>query len=374
MTSETLSKIHAAYVSAVQKANINVAEITKHFLADLNNMSVTDEDTIQFSNFLNGVERCYQERLNTFQMTNLCEEILFCSMHILGWLNTQGYDMDTIYSARRKGLESHYTKILDKATNNKVTNIYDLFGIRGILLNEENGIELVYKINDATIGILCNLNRKDRANFVNWVDENTNIDDFSKKRIHNILSIPFQLQEAERKQGTDGFNPKDFPDIEVPEKSLTLYTCGVKDYIATPKGNGYQSLHFILRISATSTRLPGAAVEVQFRTDKMNKHATVLDDDTVSALKALKEFEKNSESDLKDPAKKQDTEKIVKKSAAHQIYKDQIFELRKIFCLSKEEVKQCHLRGFYKYGPETDLDGVGRAKELYNRRMNSISF
>ena len=120
MTPATLESIHTAYVSAVQQARINVAEITKHFLDNLNQLSVADEDTIQFSNFTNGVYRCYHERLKTFQMTNLCEEILFCSMHILGWLNTQGYNLDTIYSARRKGLESHFTKILHKATKNKV--------------------------------------------------------------------------------------------------------------------------------------------------------------------------------------------------------------------------------------------------------------
>lgn len=374
MTPATLESIHTAYVSAVQQARINVAEITKHFLDNLNQLSVADEDTIQFSNFTNGVYRCYHERLKTFQMTNLCEEILFCSMHILGWLNTQGYNLDTIYSARRKGLESHFTKILHKATKNKVTNVYDLFGIRGILLNEENSIELIYKLNDTTIGILCNLNRKDRTNFVNWIEQNSNIDDFSKKRIQYILSIPFELQEAERKQGTGNFNSEDFPEIERPEKSLTLYPNGVKDYIFTPKDNGYQSLHFVLRISATSRVLPGAVVEMQFRTDKMNKHATVLDDDTVSALKALAELEEDSKKASENALEKEDIEKLLKKSAAHLIYKDEIFELRKNFCLTKEEVKACNLRGFYEYGPETDLDGVGRAKELYNRRMNAISF
>lgn len=375
MTPATLESIHTAYVSAVQKARINVAEITKHFLDNLNQISVADEDTIQFSNFTNGVYRCYHERLKTFQMTNLCEEILFCSMHILGWLNTQGYNLDTIYSARRKGLESHFTKILHKATKNKVTNVYDLFGIRGILLNEENSIELIYKLNDTTIGILCNLNMKDQRNFVSWVEQNPNIDDFSKKRIRYILSIPFELQEAERKQGTDKFDPEDFPELERPEKSLTLYPNGVKDYIFTPKDNGYQSLHFVLRISATSSVLPGAVVEMQFRTDKMNKHATVLDDDTASALKALSEIEENPDGDsTEDNPEKADIEKRIKKSAAHFLYKDEIFELRKNFCLTKEEVKACNLRGFYEYGPETDLDGVGRAKELYNRRMNAISF
>lgn len=362
MTPATLELIHAAYVSAAQKSQINVAEITKNFLDGLYQISVSDEDIIQFSSFINGVERCYNERLNTFNMTTLCEEILFCSMHILGWLNTKGYDLDTIYSARRKGLESHFTKILDKATQNKVTNIYDLFGIRGILLNEENSIERIYKLNDSTIGILCNLNRKDRADFVNWVENNQNIDVFSKKRIKNILNIPFELQEAERKQGTKGFCIDDFPEIEVPKKSLTLYPNGVKDYIFTPKENGYQSLHFVLRVSATSHLLPGAAIEMQFRTDKMHKHASVLDDDTLTALKNLEDISQEQSTEK---------EKLLKKSAAHFLYKNKILELRKIFCLSNSEVENMHLRAFYKYGPETDLDGVGRAKELYNRRMNS---
>ena len=58
--------------------------------------------------------------------------------------------------------------------------------------------------------------------------------------------------------------------IYIPEESgiLPEYLFAVKDYILTPKENGYQSLHLIFRNAS------GIAFEVQIRTEEMDKNAT----------------------------------------------------------------------------------------------------
>lgn len=59
--------------------------------------------------------------------------------------------------------------------------------------------------------------------------------------------------------------------IYIPRSSgiLPEYVFAVKDYIITPKENGYQSLHLIFR-----NLLNGITFEVQIRTYQMNKNAT----------------------------------------------------------------------------------------------------
>lgn len=103
----------------------------------------------------------------------------------------------------------------------------------------------------------------------------------SKEEIENLykameLAIRFfmgqgmTLCNSETKKDIDGFNAQNYPDIFVPDKSLLSekYRYGVKDYVVTPKKNGYQGLQAIFQTKA-NTRF-----EVQFKTLPMHIRAT----------------------------------------------------------------------------------------------------
>lgn len=66
-----------------------------------------------------------------------------------------------------------------------------------------------------------------------------------------------------------GFNIEEHSDIIVPPKSLIMesFISNVKDYICTPKGNGYQGLHVIVK------KPNGLVFEIQVRTMAMDIRA-----------------------------------------------------------------------------------------------------
>ena len=47
----------------------------------------------------------------------------------------------------------------------------------------------------------------------------------------------------------------------------------IKDYIHHPKENGYKALQFTLSITAYSTNIPGAQIEIQLKSQKMEEEA-----------------------------------------------------------------------------------------------------
>ena len=79
----------------------------------------------------------------------------------------------------------------------------------------------------------------------------------------------FTLCEADIPNNTMDLN-EDHPGITIPKKSKInpRYSYGVKDYILTPKKNGYQSLHATFR-----RRNGGECFEVQVRTFDMHVYA-----------------------------------------------------------------------------------------------------
>lgn len=73
------------------------------------------------------------------------------------------------------------------------------------------------------------------------------------------------ITEAEPVLDT-GFSQEEHPEIYIPSESLVLegFEHNVKDYVRTPKRNGYQSLHCVFR------KTDGIIFEVQVRTMGMN--------------------------------------------------------------------------------------------------------
>lgn len=87
--------------------------------------------------------------------------------------------------------------------------------------------------------------------------------------IEFMISQGFTPCEATHIFQTEGFNPDNFPEIIVPDKSFlsseNIHL--VKDYMLNPKASGYQSLHVAFRDSL------GRCFEIQIRTFAMHMHA-----------------------------------------------------------------------------------------------------
>ena len=247
MTNETLELIHRTYVESVEKSN-NIMEIISNFYDALSSTTnICSDDILEFDSFLKGVYSSKMIRRQTFKLTNMVTDIVFVIMYIIIWLNsTKGMHLDIDLTARRKGLESELAKILSKSEYDDTATIHDRFGLRGILLNTtstKKAKEMLLTFSDYIVAILTNKNRAERNLFLNWIDENNDIDGFTKEKIKFILKLPFKVY---------------------------LF----KNYIDNPKKNGYQSFHFVLALEMFSPILPGAELEVQLRTYSMHQKST----------------------------------------------------------------------------------------------------
>ncbi len=320
LTNTTLQLIQQAYRDAFIASSRNCSEITERFLENLNKIRVPEDDMSSFNNFLTGIERCLLERKSTFKATNLFIDIADMLVYITAWLNqTKHLSSDIAITLRRKALESEFAKLLRLASNDKLSIIKDRFGLRLIILNESS-LHLVYLLANYSVGILCNLDRTSRSEFINWIKTNNQIDSFSKEKVLNTLNLPLELYPI---QGNSSY-------------TFFKYPSGYKDYIQTPKENGYKSLHVIIQMGAASTVMPGITLEFQFR-------------DFAQHILAERH-----------------------KDISHTVYKKCDALYRSIFQLKAEDLKAAHMRGYL--DSTLDLDGVSIAKIIHNRRMNNSSF
>ena len=246
MTDETLQFIHRAYQQSVEDSN-NILEIVQNLHKILSGYVPNESDAIEFDTFLKGVFTSFKIREKTFEMTNLASDISFVFMYIVIWLNkTMQMHIDINIDARRKGLESELTKLLEKSINDQHYLLHDRFGLRGNILNNsssEESTDLLFKVYQYLVDILTLKNRKSYSSFMEWIENNPELDNFTIDRIKYILSLPFKI---------------DF----------------VKDYVNNPKPNGYQSIHFVIILEMFSPILPGAEFEMQLRTNYMHQNAT----------------------------------------------------------------------------------------------------
>lgn len=343
MQQTTLDLIHDAYVTATKLSCINAVEVEENLMRILDTTFFDPEDVPKVDYFLDKVFKSILARRLTFQSTNLCTEVLHTAMYIVAWVNQEfKKEIDANITARRKALESELSKELELADNLNPTQIKDRFGIRFILLNKENGISLSCFLAKKIINILCSLNRTDRKDFLEYIE---NFDEDTKQRIKKLLDIPFVIEPLTRTDLLKKSNPKSsYPeDIEFPSRDdlamMEQFNGSMKFYYYPPKWNGYQSIHFILGIDNNSEIMPGFQIELQFRTWKMHRFA---------------------ENDI---------------NASHDAHKQGVADYTKVFTLSEEEIAQANICGFNSYkDTENDVDGIHYPKVFYNRRMNNISF
>lgn len=84
-----------------------------------------------------------------------------------------------------------------------------------------------------------------------------------------LIDNGYQLILASTPKDTENFDPSKHPGVYIPKKNYILpeYRQYVKNYVTTPKVNGYQSYHVITLDSN------GNPIEIQFRTYDMDFHS-----------------------------------------------------------------------------------------------------
>lgn len=145
---------------------------------------------------------------------------------------------------RLKSLKHSEEKILRNILLERSIDIKDFIGIRIVFLNE-NTLEYILKCYEVII-----------------------------KVVEHIISKSCLLCRSEELVDVDSFDSLSFPNIIIPSKSdiesipnFTKHSYGFKDYIATPKNSGYQSLHAVFKTE------DGNFFEIQFRNLYMHQLA-----------------------------------------------------------------------------------------------------
>lgn len=318
MTKETLDLIHLSYQEALTQSR-NIIQIVENLYNILLTKDVADKDSQSFDGFIDALRNCLQMRKMTSEITDVIIYITITIMYIIKWLNeSRQIDIDINLNGRRKSLESDLTKLLRKSTQTLSAQIRDRFGLRGTLLNdpEEVGIEYIYLIHDAIVGIICAKNRKMYKTFFDWVEVSPNVNPVDKVVIKEILKIPFDIDD-------DSY----------------------KDYIKNKKGNGYQSLHFTLVIQPYSNVIPGAQLEIQLRTQRMDKEAET---GSASHEEYKKYLNEDADSTEKEPVDN---------------------PILKVFTV--DDFSKIHIPGFTSYeSKDDDIDGIHFSKQYTNRRIS----
>lgn len=247
---KSFTVIQRTYEEALSMSK-NILDIVENFKNLLRKDSVYEEIPLDekenFLRFVSSIEDCYYERKSTFQLTNLLTDVATLMMYVILFFNdtTNSKRLDISIHSRRKALKRDLAKILRKSYEKDFSGVKDRFGIRVICLNNDmpkKEIEAtLLKFFNFSIGILTNSNKK-RSEFINWIENNSSLDNFTKLRLKQTLSLPFKIDR-------------------------------IKDLVTSPKDNGYQSIHCTLVLPVYSEMYSGAILDLQFRSFEMHKQA-----------------------------------------------------------------------------------------------------
>lgn len=309
---KSFAVIHELYQKALKNADdiMGIVSNFRKLLKEPENLAkIPDEEKEFFFIFHSHVENCYYERMSTFKLTNLTNDVLTVILYIVIYYNYtfEGPNADMNVNSRRKSLKRDLAKCLKKAYSDLSTDssntgsVKDRFGLRGILLNKnlspEENLDLLNAITKLIFGILTNTTEK-TFEFLEWINNNEGIDDFTKLRLTQTLSLPFQVDRY-------------------------------KDFIKTPKQNEYQSIHFTLVLPHYSPVCPGAILDFQFRNSEMHKIAEY-------------------------------------GTASHLIYEEETKLYTDIF--EVDNFSEINIMGF---DEKEDIDGINTSKAISNRRVSA---
>lgn len=342
MHKKTLEIIHDAYVKATQRySSETVMDVYESLINELTHCNFSDEDAAAVDYFINGLKAGINCRLMEEDYATIMHDVSIYASCIVSYLNETYFknsndSKDLLFEksiARIKSaFGSEVPKRLYYAANLVPPIIDDLYGMRFITMNRKGAINKTCVFARTFLNILCDLNRKDKNEFLKFVTES--YDGSTISIIRRLLNVPFQLKEISRSDSPEEFDISKFDDgeIELPtdkDRQLLKGFVNFMKFYFDPKKNGYQSLHFVLIIPSYSDILPGGKIELQFRTDAMNYFAN-----------------------NRIPAN----------------HKDRVAEFRPYFVLTDEELAQTDISGFHSpLTEENDISGIYFPKKLYFR-------
>lgn len=241
LNTETKRQLHDIYRNAVLSSSSGI-QVLKSVIQQLENVDIVDEDSDIIDSFIDGVRWTIGQREMNKDMEKMIVALKTTLHYLSLWINS---NIEVDFTDRIKKVKSTLEKVLSKSlTPTESVMIHDNYGIRCIVEEDDESVAIqhIYDLYDAFFSIVARRSKKKKEAFETWL---TTKDLSSEERnaITLVLNCPFGI-------------------------SLR------KDFIQTPKPNGYKSLQFTLSISMYSSVLPGAQVEIQLRTSAMHFVAT----------------------------------------------------------------------------------------------------
>lgn len=222
----------------------------------------------------------YEARKNTAVAKKLVDNMLTLATHVIYYRIKNDPELKNTSikcCGRLKAFESEAKKSLEHVLDGSSPQLKDRFGCRINILNK--GIDAIRAldiiVNDL-IEFFCGYTTPEHIQqFIDWIDSNPEIDKETKEILYETISHDFILSNSEIMRGVGDFDAQKHPTVIVPDATLILpeYHYGIKNYIMTPKDNGYQSVHFVLRMPSYSKICPGGYFEFQIRTNEMHVYA-----------------------------------------------------------------------------------------------------
>lgn len=274
MTRDHVKVIGDCYRSAANKS-LDIQEFAKEFVTGLRNTGIKE-----LQPYASQMATCYEARKNTASTKKLVDDMLTLATHIIYYrIKTDPTFKNTSVKCcgRMKAFESEAKKSLEHLLDCESPELKDRFGCRINVLNKGlDAIRMIDIITNDLIEFFCGYTTpKCIQQFIDWIDTNPDIDDETKETLHQTMSYDFILDKSDVMRGMGDFNPEKHPSVIVPNETFILkeYQYGIKNYIITPKDNGYQSVHFVLHMPSYSKVCPGGYFEFQIRTAEMHAYA-----------------------------------------------------------------------------------------------------
>lgn len=274
MTRDNVKTVGDCYRAAAEKS-LDLQEFAKEFLDGLRNSG-----SKELQLYAAQMKTCYEARKNTSVTKKLVDDMLTLATYVIYYRikNDPTFKSASVKCCGRiKAFESEAKKALEHVIDKESPDLKDRFGCRINILNKGlDAIRMLDIITNDLIEFFCGYTTPERIqHFTNWIDNNPEIDKETRENLHETLSHDFILNKSEVMRGMGDFDQNEHPSVIVPTETLILpeYHYGVKNYIITPKDNGYQSVHFVLRMPSYSKICPGGYFEFQIRTNEMHLYA-----------------------------------------------------------------------------------------------------
>ena len=274
MTRDHVKVIGDCYRSAAKKS-LDIQELAKEFVTGLRNTEIKE---LQL--YAAQMATSYEARKNASVSKNLVDDMLTLVTYIIYYrIQTDPTFSNTSVKCygRIKAFESEAKKTLEHLLDGESPELKDRFGCRINVLNKGlDAIRIVDIITNDLIEFFCGYTTPECIQaFIDWIDTNPEIDTETRETLHETMSYNFILDKSDVMRGLGDFNPQLHPTVIVPTETLILkeYQYGIKNYVITPKDNGYQSVHFVLYMPSYSKVCPGGYFEFQIRTNEMHVYA-----------------------------------------------------------------------------------------------------